>query len=84
MELPQLMDFLLFEQAIKHQNFSEEEYRRTFPTSNPEERLKVARNIFYFLRETCRIDLRAFWPHNDNNMPKLNSNNLVETAAVDR
>lgn len=84
MELPQLMDFLLFEQAIKHQNFSEEEYRRTFEASNPEERLKVAWNIFYFLRETCGIDLKAFWPHNDNNMPKLNSNNLVETAAVDR
>ena len=69
-ELPQLVDFLLFEQSLQNRAFSNEEYRRTFPHPMQDERLKVARNVFTFLRDAVGLDLKAFWPKEENNLPK--------------
>ena len=69
-ELPQLMDYLLFEQSLHNREFSDEEYRKTFPSTQPEERLKVARNIFAFLRDNAGVDLKVFWPKQENHLPK--------------
>jgi len=71
--LPQLIDFLLFEQALQNKGFSDEEYRRTFPNAKQSERLKVARNIFVFVRDSAGIDLNVFWPHEEQNLPKMNT-----------
>ena len=70
-DLPQLIDFLLFEQALQNRRFSDEEYRKTFPCANQIERLKVARNIFVFVRDSAGIDLKVFWPQEDQNLPKI-------------
>jgi hypothetical protein len=69
-ELPQLMDYLLFEQSLHNREFSDDEYRKTFPSTQPEERLKVARNIFAFLRDNAGVDLKVFWPKQENHLPK--------------
>lgn len=72
-ELPQLLDFLLFEQALQDRGFSDEQYRETFPVPFQQERLKVARNIFYFVRDTCGLNLQVFWPKEINHLPKTNT-----------
>jgi len=69
-ELPQLLDFLLFEQSLQNKAFSDDEYRHTFPSTMQDERLKVARNIFAFVRDAVGLDLKVFWPKEENNLPK--------------
>jgi len=69
-ELPQLIDFLLFEQALQNRGFADEDYRKRFPTPTPDERLKVARNIFHFLKESVGLDPKIFWPGNGNSLPR--------------
>lgn len=69
-ELPQLIDFLLFEQALQNRAFADEEYRKRFPSSAPDERLKIARNIFLFLKEAVGLDPKVFWPANGGNLPR--------------
>lgn len=71
-ELPQLIDFLLFEQSLQNRGFSDDEYRNTFPNQTQDERLKVARNIFSFLRDAVGFELKAFWPNQENNLPRGN------------
>lgn len=71
-ELPQLIDFLLFEQALQGKPFSDADYRKRFPTLEPDERLKVARNIFHFLKDFGGLDLKIFWPAQENNLPRVN------------
>ena len=72
-ELPQLLDYLLFEQSIQLKGFSDEEYRKTFPSPFQQERLKVARNIFNFIKTTCGMNLNVFWPREPDNLPKSGS-----------
>lgn len=69
-ELPQVIDFLLFEQSLQDRGFVKEQYQRVFSTPNQDERLKVARNIFSFLRDTLGLNLGAFWPRQEGNLPK--------------
>lgn len=69
-ELPQLVDFLLFEQSLQERGFVKEQYQRIFPAANQDERLKIARNIFSFLRDTLGLNLSAFWPRQEGNLPK--------------
>lgn len=64
-ELPQLMDFLLFEQALQNRVFSDDSYRKTFPAQYADERLKAARNILTFVRDSTGLKLGSFWPKHD-------------------
>lgn len=68
--LPQVIDFLLYEQSLQNRGFIDDEYRLMFPEPNQEERLKAARNIFAFVRDTVNFDLKIFWPKSDNHLPK--------------
>ena len=61
-ELPQLLDFLLFEQALQNGVFSDDGYRSTFPSANADERLKAARNILAFVRDSTGLTLGSFGP----------------------
>ena len=71
-DLPQLLDFLLFEQSLQDRGFSDEEYQRTFPIPFQQERLKVARNIFSFVRDACGLSMQVFWPREIDHLPKTN------------
>jgi hypothetical protein len=70
-DLPRLVDFLLFEQSLKNIEFSQEQYVKTFPDSNQNERLKIARNIFVFIRDSLGLDMKVFWQKEDQNLPKM-------------
>lgn len=69
-DLPQIVDFLLFEQSLQGKDFSYEDYGKTFPSLVKDERLKVARNIFTFVRDATGLNLKIFWPKQENNLPK--------------
>lgn len=63
-ETPQLVDFLLFEQALQNRVFSAEHYQHTFAVAQPQLRLKAARNIFAFIRDSVSpVFNSAFWPN---------------------
>lgn len=70
-ELPQLVDFLLFEQALQGKSFSDADYRGRFPSLHPDDRLRVARNVFHFLKEFAGLDPKTFWPTQENNLPRV-------------
>jgi hypothetical protein len=68
--LPAIMDYLVFEQAIQNAAFAEADYRAAFPGPMQDEKLKVARNVFTFARDRGELDLAAFWPKQEGNLPK--------------
>jgi len=59
--LPQLLDFLLFEQGLKGKEFSDLPYREAFKYNFPDEKLKAAKNIFVFLRDKVGINWSTVW-----------------------
>lgn len=69
-DLPHVVDFLLFGQALQDRGFLEDEYRHAFPGQLQEERLKVARNIFSFVRDVASLDMSVFWPKEDGHLPR--------------
>lgn len=60
--LPQLLDFLLFEQGLKGKEFSDLPYREAYKHSLPDEKLKCAKNVFAFLRDRMGINWEVIWP----------------------
>ncbi|MEN1990686.1 hypothetical protein [Paenibacillus hubeiensis] len=75
-DLPQTIDFLLFEQGLKGKNFSDIEYRSMLRDAYPEEKMKVAKNIFAFLKETSGFEWAMILPkveRGDNSTSKNDS-----------
>ena len=71
--LPQLLDFLLFEQGLKGKELSDFQYRNTFKYSLPDERLKAAKNILAFVRDRIGINWDVIWV-------KANTTSNMESA----
>ncbi len=80
--LPQVLDFLLFEQAVQDKGFSEEQYRHAFPGSHQQERLKVARNLLSFVRDACGLDLEVFWPKENGHVPRVSDPQTGQMSAT--
>lgn len=59
--LPQILDFVLFEYAVKNKEFSLDTYKKVFNSSLADEKLKAAKNIIFFVKNTCRINLKLIW-----------------------
>jgi hypothetical protein len=79
-ELPQLLDYLLFELSLQNKGFLSEEYSRSLPTNYQENRLKVARNILSFVRDACGLNLEVFWPKEIDHLPKTVSRDNTEVS----
>lgn len=60
-ELPQILDYILFEYAIKNKDFSFIEYKKLYNDTHSEEKLKVAKNIIFFVNKHCGINLNLIW-----------------------
>ncbi|ERK28419.1 hypothetical protein [Clostridium intestinale] len=75
--LPQVLDFILFEFAMKNKEFSLEKFKLFFNSGENEGKLKVAKNILTLAKNTCNLDLKLLWGTSDgfisNNNEKLES-----------
>lgn len=78
--VPQILDFLLFSQALPKGEFLEEEYKSTF-SEHRDERLKAARNILSFVRDQGGVDLAAFWPRHESNLPRITGLNIAANVG---
>jgi hypothetical protein len=56
LSVPQILDFLLFEQGLKGVEYSKEECVERFGFSISDEKVKAAKNILSFIRNTSGID----------------------------
>ena len=61
LNMPQLLDFMLFEQGFKGKEYSEEEFIKIFGHGMSDERIKAPRNILAFIRGICGIDWQVIW-----------------------
>ena len=75
--LPQILDFLLFEVGLKGKEFNEQTYRKIFKSDYAEERLKVARNILAFIKDKTGINWAILWPKGEG---QLRGNDNVKVA----
>ncbi|BCC49662.1 hypothetical protein BCJMU02_4971 [Bacillus cereus] len=64
LNMPQLLDFMLFEQGFKGKEYSEEEFIKIFGHGMSDERIKAPRNILAFIRGICGIDWQVIWGKN--------------------
>ncbi|MCR9022254.1 MULTISPECIES: hypothetical protein [Bacillus cereus group] len=64
LNMPQLLDFMLFEQGFKGKEYSEEEFIKIFGHGMSDERIKASRNILAFIRGICGIDWQVIWGKN--------------------
>lgn len=60
-DMPQLLDFLLFEQGLKGKDFSDNAYRDMFRSELSEEKLKSARNILSFVKDSVGFEWKMIW-----------------------
>jgi hypothetical protein len=82
LNMPQLLDFLLFEQGLKGKEFDDKEYHHMFNnTSLADERLKAARNILYFVKDACGVDWNILLPKSLGNSAS-NSGSEVKTKQT--
>lgn len=79
--LPQVLDFILFEFAIKNKEFSSEEFKIFF-NNDDEGKLKAAKNILAFARNTCNIDLKLLWGTGEGFI--LNSSDKINEAKSEK
>ena len=61
LSMPQLLDFMLFEQGLKGQEHTEEEHKELFGHGSSDERMKASRNILAFIREFTSLDWKEVW-----------------------
>jgi hypothetical protein len=61
MTIPQILDFMLFEQGLKGIEYSEAEFQSVFGFSLNDEKVKASRNILSFIRDSCEIDWKKVW-----------------------
>lgn len=65
LSMPQLLDFMLFEEGLKGRDISDEELRSIFGYDSSDERMKASRNIISFIREFTGIDWKVVWNRPD-------------------
>jgi hypothetical protein len=70
--LPQVLDFVLYEFVVKNREFSMEIFRTAFKTGFTEEKLKAAKNVLVFARNVCNINFKLIWDSSDTFFMKNN------------
>lgn len=64
-DLPQVLDFILYEFVIKNKAFSIDEYRKNINSIYADEKLKAAKNILFFVKNSCGINFNILWEKSD-------------------
>lgn len=73
LSMPQLLDFMLFEQGLKGKEYTDEEFTMIFGHSMSDDRMKASRNILVFIKEFCGIDWK-----------KINNRQINATSIQDQ
>ncbi|KAF6616175.1 hypothetical protein H7K28_12625 [Paenibacillus polymyxa] len=60
-DMPQLLDFLLFEQGLKGKDFSDNAYRHMFKSGLSDEKLKASKNILSFVKDSVGFEWKSIW-----------------------
>ncbi|MBU3187671.1 hypothetical protein [Clostridium estertheticum] len=60
-DLPQVINYMLFECALKERDFSYEEFEKIFGTSFTKEKIKASKNVFAILQTYCKIIIKDIW-----------------------
>ncbi|QMV42668.1 hypothetical protein [Cohnella cholangitidis] len=60
-DMPQLLDFLLFEQGLKGKDFSDNAYRVMFRSGLSDEKLKASKNILSFIKDNVGFEWKMIW-----------------------
>ena len=80
--MPQLLDFLLFEQGLKGAEYTDEDFVKIFGYSMSDDKLKASRNILSFVREFCGIDWKRVFEKTNINQPHQSSSGIVKVERV--
>jgi len=82
--LPQVLDFILFEFAVKNKEFSMEIFKTIFNTEFTNETLKAAKNLLIFARNVCKVNIKLLWDSSDSFMTKKNeqTNEKIDTSST--
>jgi hypothetical protein len=79
--IPQILDFMLFEQGLKGIEYSESEFQSVFGFSLNDEKLKASRNILSFIRDSCEIDWKKVWGKSNEQNQEINLNQTVLSSS---
>lgn len=60
-DMPQLLDFLLFEQGLKGKDFSDNAFRDMFRSGLSDEKLKASKNILSFVKDSVGFEWKMIW-----------------------
>ncbi|MDQ0176269.1 hypothetical protein [Bacillus chungangensis] len=82
LRMPQLLDFLLFEQGFKGKEYTDEEFIKIFGHSMSDERMKASRNVLAFVKSFCGIDWKHIWEKSNNNESIQPKATIVKTESV--
>lgn len=91
LNLPQVLDFILFEYGLKNKEFSKDNFKDNFNNGLIEEKLKAAKNIFAFVHKACGIDFKFLWDDyeafmfkkNDILKTNINDDKLDNSSIID-
>lgn len=80
--LPNLIDYLLFEQAFKTGEFDAKKFSVMFGDVDTDKKLKAAKNIMVLVKDHARLNLEHMWPKEEQNIPSISSTDeSSETAS---
>lgn len=74
---PMALDYLLVEQALQFSRFIPDPFQKRFGDSHGEI-LKICRNVLAFARDVSDLPFQAFWPHQDDYLPKLSTRQMED------
>lgn len=83
-DMPQLLDFLLFEQGLKGKDFSDIAYREMFRSGLSDEKLKAVKNIFSFIKDAVGFEWKMIWSKEEKGITSksVKSENQSSTKQV--
>ncbi|PEQ90719.1 hypothetical protein CN481_16760 [Bacillus sp. AFS006103] len=81
--MPQLLDYMLFEEGLKGKKHTDEEFKSIFGYDTSDDRMKASRNIISFVREFTGVDWKVVW---ENKFPtreqKISATSIENTIIV--
>jgi len=84
MLLPNLTDYLLFEQAFKTGSFDAQNFSFIFGDTDTDKKLKAAKNIMILIRDHTKLDLKHMWPKEKQNIPNISSSDKNSESVPGR
>lgn len=84
--LPQVLDLILFEFAVKNKQFTISTFENVFKTGYTEGKIKAAKNVLVFVKNACNTNFKLLWDNSDSFFEKRNesinkADNLQEKTS---